>query len=122
MSITSILIEIPYWYFLMLILFSLYYSIRGIMEQKFINANSPLNWLQKLMIFYVQEFLFKFILTASGFLSLFVANHIFSSLKSINDIGAGTAILLIFLIVWGLTGITGYLTFLLVSGKFPAIK
>ena len=122
MSFTNILIEMPSWYLIMLILFSLYYSIRGIMEQIFINANSPLSWFQKFMIFYVQEFLFKFILTVSGFLSLFIANHIFSSLKSINDIGAGTAILLIFLIVWGLTGISGYLTFLILSGKFPTIK
>jgi hypothetical protein len=122
MSITNILIEMPSWYLIMLIVFSLYYSIRGIMEQTFINANSPLSWLQKFLIFYVQEFLFKFIITVSGFLALFIANHIFLSLKSINDIGAGTAILLIFMIIWGITGISGYLTFLIVSGKFPAIK
>ena len=122
MSIAEILVEMPPWYLLMLILLSLYYSIRGIMEQKFINADSPLSRYQKLMIFYIQEFLFKFILTASGFIALFIANYIFSSLKSINDIGAGTAILLIFLIFWGITGISGYLPFLILSGKFPAIK
>lgn len=122
MAIAEIVMNMPPWYFLMLILFSLYYAIRGIMEQKFVNAESPLGLIQKFMIFYVQEFLFKVILTASGFMALFIANYIFSSLKSLNDIGTGTAILLIFLIVWGITGVSGYLTFLIVSGKFPAIK
>ena len=122
MSIADIIMKMPPWYLLMLILFSLYYAIRGIMEQKFINADSPLSQIQKLIIWYVQEFLFKVILTASGFMALFIAYYIFSSLKSVNDIGAGTAILLIFLIVWGITGISGYLTFLIVSGKFPTLK
>jgi len=66
--------------------------------------------------------LFKVVFTVSGFMALFIANYIFSSLKSVNDIGAGTAILLIFLIIWGITGVSGYLTFLIVSGKFPTLK
>jgi hypothetical protein len=41
--------------------------------------------------------------------------------KSINEIGVGTAIILIFLIIWGISGISGYLTYLIVSGKFPII-
>jgi hypothetical protein len=92
------------------------------MEQKIIYAAGPLSQAQKVIISYIQEFLFKVVFTVSGFMALFIANYIFSSLKSVNDIGAGTAILLIFLIIWGITGVSGYLTFLIVSGKFPRLK
>ena len=122
MSIADIIMKMPCWYLLMLILFSLYYAIRGIMEQKINYAAGPLSQAQKVIISYVQEFLFKVVFTVSAFMALFIANYIFSSLKSVNDIGAGTAILLIFLIIWGITGVSGYLTFLIVSGKFPTLK
>lgn len=122
MSIADIIMKMPCWYLLMLILFSLYYAIRGIMEQKIIHAAGTLSQVQKVIISYIQEFLFKVVFTVSGFIALFIANYIFSSLKSVHDIGAGTAILLIFLIIWGITGVSGYLTFLIVSGKFPTPK
>lgn len=110
----------PCWYILSLIFLSLYYSIRGVMEQYNKHKdNNKLNQYQKIFVHYIQDFLFKAIVTVSGFISLFVANYIFSSLKSINDIGTGTAVLLIFLIIWGICGISGYLTFLIVRGKFP---
>jgi membrane-bound ClpP family serine protease len=73
----------------------------------------------KVIYSYIQEILFKFIFTVSGFVALLVANYIFSSLKSISDIGVGTAIILVFLIIWGISGVSGYLTFLIVYGKFP---
>ena len=41
MSIADIIMKMPCWYLLMLILFSLYYAIRGIMEQKIIYAAGP---------------------------------------------------------------------------------
>lgn len=122
MSIVDIIMNMPWWYLVALILFSLYYAIRGIIEQRFINANGPLTNVQTIFYAYIQEFLFKVIVTASGFVALLIANYIFSSLESLNDIGAGTAIVLIFLIFWGITGISGYLSHLIVSGKFPAFK
>lgn len=122
MSMADIIMEMPWWYLIILILFSLYYAIRGIMEQKIIYAKSSLSQAQKVIYSYIQEFLFKVVFTASGFMALYTANYIFSSVKSVNEIGAGTAILLIFLIIWGITGVSGYLTFLIVSGKFPTLK
>jgi len=75
----------------------------------------------KVIYAYIQEILFKIIFTVSGFIALLIVNYIFSSVKSINEIGVGTAIILIFLIIWGISGISGYLTYLIVSGKFPII-
>jgi hypothetical protein len=122
MSIVDIIMTMPWWYLLILIVFSLYYATRGIMEQMVSHAEGPYNTVQKVIIAYVQEFLFKVIFTASGFMALFIANYIFLSLKSFNEIGAGTAILLIFLFIWGISGVSGYLTFLIVSGRFPTLK
>jgi hypothetical protein len=130
---SNIIKEMPCWYISALILFSLYYSIRGVMEQynkykpkdtdkEEDKAKKDLTQFYKIFVHYIQEFLFKFIVTISSFISLLVVNHIFSSLESINDISAGTAIFLIFLIIWGICGISGYLTFLIVRGKFPGSK
>jgi len=124
MSIVDILVKMPLWYVLILIIFSLYYAIRGIMDLKVTirESGKELSKTEKWIIHYVQEFLFKFIVTISSFMALFTANYIFSSLKSVNDVGAGTAVLLIFLIVWGICGVSGYLTLLIVLGRLPFTK
>ncbi|MCK4423167.1 MAG: hypothetical protein KAV18_03770 [Candidatus Omnitrophica bacterium] len=122
MSIIDILMKMPWWYVLIIIVFSLYYAIRGIMDLKIRESGNTLSKTEKWVIHYIQEFLFKVIVTMSSFVALSTANYIFSSLKSVNDIGAGTAVLLIFLIIWGICGISGYLTFLIVSRRFPAMK
>ena len=122
MSITEIILKMPCWYLLIMIIFSLYYSIRGVLEWTVIGDHKIFNSLPKRVIYYyIQEILFKCIFTASSFIALLIVNYIFSTVKSINEIGVGTAIILIFLISWGVSGISGYLTYLIVSGRFPAI-
>ena len=125
MTICDIVMKMPCYYKLIIVVFSLYYAIRGIIEQKAADAKNyyknvkKYNKTQKVIVVYIQEILFKVIITASSFVALFIANYIFSSFKSFNDIGAGTAALLIFLIAWGTIGVIGYLTHIIVSGKFP---
>ena len=123
MSITDIILKMPWWYFLIMILFSLFYAIRGLMsEMKKYAKDESLSRAFKVIYAYIQEILFKLIFTASSFIALLMVNYIFSTVKSINEIGVGTAILLIFLIIWGISGISGYLTLLVVSGKLPGIS
>ncbi len=122
MPICEFLSAMPWWYYVTLILFSMYYAIRGVVFEIASYAKAPYSKAQKVIIFYIQEVLFKIIFTASAFLSLAIAYHMFSSLKSLNDISAGTAVLLVFLFVWGITGLSGYLTGLILSGKFPGLK
>ena len=114
--------KMPWWYLLIIAVFTLYYTIRGIIEQVLLHGEKKVRLTIKVILFYIQEFLFKVIFTISAFIALFTANYIFSSLKSVNDIGAGTAVLLIFLIIWGISGASGYLTLLIVSGKLPGMK
>jgi len=122
MSICELLSAMPWWYYVALILFTLYYAIRGVVWEIITYREAPFSKAQKVIIFYIQEFLFKIIFTASAFLSLAIAYKILSSLKSLNDISAGTAVLLVFLFVWGIIGLSGYLTGLILAGKFPGIK
>ncbi len=112
----------PCWYYVPMIVLSLYYAIRGLMEQMHKHSRQHnLSKAYKVIVVYIQEMLFKIIFTASGFIALFTANYIFSMVTSINEIGVGTAILLIFLVIWGITGISGYLTYLVVRGRLPGL-
>jgi hypothetical protein len=122
MQISELLSTMPWWYYVAMFLFSLYFAIRGVMYESLNYAKAPLNKKQKVIIFYVQEIIFKIVFTVSSFYALAIAYHIYSSLKSLNDISAGTAVLLVFLFVWGVIGLSGYLTGLILAGKFPGLK
>ena len=123
MFILNVITKIPCWYIFIAIFFSLYYAIRSIMEQIVMSKDSLFKtYIQKLVIIYIQEFLFKFIITMSSFFALIIANFILSALSSVNDISSGTAFLLIFFISWGIIGVSGYLTLYIASGKFPVSK
>jgi hypothetical protein len=125
MSMLDLIGKMPFWYFLVMVLFSLFYAVRGVMAEMqhyATNKQKEYSLAFKIVYSYIQEILFKIIFTASGFIALLIANYIFSPVKSINEIGAGMALLLIFLIIWGVTGVSGYLTLLIVSGRFPSIK
>jgi hypothetical protein len=123
MSMMDLILKMPFWYFGIMILFCSFYAVRGVMaEMKKLANDKGHSRAFKLIYFYLQEIFFKVIFTASGFFALLMANYIFASVKSINEIGAGTAILLIFFIIWGVAGASGYLTLLIVSGRFPLIK
>jgi hypothetical protein len=136
MSITDVIMNMPFWYFLSMILISLFHAIRALMEQMRMHADAEVQRLRqpknqrlpqaskafKVIYSYIQEILFKIIISASGFIALLIVNYIFSSVKCFNEIGVGTVIFLIFLIFWGIVGISGYLTHLIVSGKLPYSK
>ena len=122
MCIYDIICTMPRWYLLIIVIFSLFYAIRGVMEKQLLLAGKTLSRTQRVMIEYIQEFLFKVIFTVSGFLALFIADRIFAALGSLRDISAGTAVILVFLFIWGVLGVSGYLTFLIIRGKFPASK
>jgi quinol-cytochrome oxidoreductase complex cytochrome b subunit len=116
----------PWWYDLITILFSLYYGIREIKVRNCFsegtNKNHIPKW-QRVSLYHLHDIVVQVIYTISGFVALFIANYIlFSSLDTFSDITVGTAILLIFLIFWGTTGVSGYLPYLIVSGKLTASK
>jgi hypothetical protein len=118
MLLSDIISVPPYWYIFVTFIFAIYFSYRGIWEWVDI-ADQSWSWWKKLIRLYIQEFIFKFIITISSFGGLFVGYRILLSIKSLGEIGTGTAALLIFLFVWGIIGVCGYLTHIIASGKFP---
>jgi len=126
----SIISAMPCWYVLIIILFSLCYGIREIVDRtKRLSGDEVKNpdkviipmW-HKIIIFYSRDFLSVVVCTISAFVALFIVNYILSSLESLNDISVGTTILLMFFTFWGITGASGYLQYIIVAGKFPGIS
>ncbi len=113
MSIIDIILKMPCLYIATMIVLTLYYAIRGVLYiKKLGNAD--------VFIDYIQEVLFKVIITISSFISLYLSIYILSMQKEpFNEISAGTAALIIFLFMWGIIGISGYLTHLITVGKLP---
>ena len=121
-SMLDIFNTMPCWYVILIVIFSFYYSTRGWVEKTVClrDLGSKYTAFEKIYIFYIQEFLFKLIITISSFISLFMAIKIFV-LVNFNDIDTGPSILLIFLFLWGIIGVSGYLTHLIMIGKLPSI-
>ena len=129
MSISNIILNMPWWYYLIMFIFTAYYAYRGVryfkvfgvpLSQTEYYKGPTLSLKDKVIIEYIQEILFKVIITISSFISLYVAVYILSLQKApFNEISAGTAALLIFLIIWGIIGISGYLTAFIAAGKIP---
>jgi len=119
MSVIDILLKMPCLYIATMIVFTLYYTIRGVLYFK-VFGTTGLSRTEKVIIEYIQEVLFKVIITISSFISLYISIYILSLQKEpFNEISAGTAALIIFLFIWGIIGISGYLTHLITVGKLP---
>lgn len=122
MTLSIILKSIPCWYWSISIVIACFYSVRDVIEQRRIirkNDLESITWYERYFIFYVQGILFKFIATMSGFISLYMFSYIFPEPDELKDISSGMSVLLIFLLVWGITGVTGYLTLFISRGKIP---
>lgn len=121
MSFVGFIMKIPSWYWVLTFIFSAYYAYRDVLDHKtgICAARKDLTRHEKLVIYYIQGILFKVIITVSSFISLFIFKNIFLSFKSFNEINAGTAVLLVFLFLWGIIGACGYLTLFIASGKVP---
>lgn len=65
----------------------------------------------------IHQGIFHFSATLSGFIALAISYKIFNSfeVKSLSNISAGSAGLLIFLYIWGTVGVSGWLTNVIVN-------
>ena len=120
------LVDIPWWYYLLAALLSLYYAYRGYMGNKFVideksssnePGHGPKRWQYKL-VYSVNDVIFHFICSIAGFYSMAEVYYIFKN----HDLTAGNSIILIFLILFGIIGITGQWPQLILRGKLPWIK
>src|SRR5207244_6118628 len=121
----------PTWYFVSAIIFSCYYAYRGYvgnwiaMAQR--NETIPVGkrkfakW-EIISVFCIHDMFFHFICSLAGFLALLVANNIYESSASTQNLDAGRSILLAFSFLFGVIGVTGQLPPLIQLGKLPGLK
>jgi hypothetical protein len=110
---------------------TVYQSYRGFMFQWIFakereSTDSPdqrkqITWTrtQKVILLSMADMLFYLITTLLGFVSLFVSYYILTHLPSLSEVSPGLAALLIFLIVFGVLGVSAQLPYLIQQGKFP---
>ncbi|MGO9138146.1 MAG: hypothetical protein ACLQBC_10830 [Syntrophales bacterium] len=119
--IIDYIVNMPCWYKVITIVFSLYYATRGVMYHFHIKTKysdrTEYEIIFRVIIDYIQEVLFKVIITVSSFVALYVDYCILLKIESPSNIDAGTGIIIIFLFMWGVIGASGYLTHLITMGK-----
>ena len=114
--------DMPYWYIILAILLSVYQAYRGFTFQwKFANKETY-SKAERVLLLCLADMISYFLLTLVGFISLFIAYHVYSQVSGFSELQVGSALLLIFLILFGILGITGQLLSLLQQGKFPGIN
>ena len=112
----------PNWFWFFAIVFSLYFGIRSLIIQKHDligNKDNDNTWTKKERIFvnYIQSFIFNTLSSLFGWVSLYAISNISKNIDDATKIEAGTGIILIFLVLFSLVGITGTLPQAIVKGK-----
>lgn len=123
--------QIPCWYILIGIIWSIYQGVRGAIEHRLnyeaqfyndSNQNSKIQkpkwkrW-EKWVILYVHDFAFRFICTISGFVALYLAYTLAGD--KMQGITSGASVLIVFLFLIGIIGIGGQLHYVILMGKLP---
>lgn len=119
----------PWWYYFLAISLSLYYAYRGFIGNKilFEQKNSAketthkVNKWEYISVYCIGDAIFHLMSSIAGFLSIAIAYHIFLSIDFKKGLETGNAILFVFLLLFGIVGITGQLPALIQQGKLPWI-
>jgi len=79
---------------------------------------------QRVILLCIADMVFYVVCKASGFLALFLAVELSTRLRDPSQIALGTSVLLVFLVVYGILGVTAHLPRLIQQGKLllPGVK
>lgn len=111
--------DVPCWYLIFSILVSGYQAYRGFMFQLILADKEKWTMPQRVILLCFSDTIFYLFCTIAGFVSFFVVYRIFLKVSVLSQLQVGSALLLIFLILFGILGVTGQLPHLLQQGKFP---
>jgi hypothetical protein len=114
----NMLKEVPCWLWYIAVLLSLYQGIRGAVEQSLNPTIQGWNTWQKWFVLYSHEFIFRFICSMAGFVSLYVAYFVVNY-EGITNLSASTSALTGFLFLVGFIGVGGQLHYAVLFGKLP---
>ena len=113
-------------------LFTLYYGVRAVVNQHHKVGDENIQrkkqglveWtkLEKLVVHYIQDAIFNMTCCLAGFAALYVEVKIFDGIPNFTEINTGTAIVLGFLSLVAVLGISGALPFTLLMGKIFGTK
>jgi hypothetical protein len=96
---------------------TLYQGYRGFMFQWLLADKERWTRPQRVVLLCIADAIFYVVCTASGFVSLFLAVELSTQLRNLSEIALGTSVLLIFLAVYGILGVTAQLPTLIQQGK-----
>ena len=109
------------------VMVSVYYGVRGIVievrdakvEDAELVKQGKLPWClwQRVFVHYVHTFILNTFCCLAGFLAMSVAGQVYEQAGSVRQLESGTAILLGFLALVAITGITGILPEILYRGR-----
>ena len=101
-----------------------YQGSRGFMFQCLLADKERWTKPQRIILLCIADMVFYVVCTASGFLALFLAVELSARLKDPAEIALGTSVLLVFLAVYGILGVTGQLPSLIQQGRLlpPGVK
>lgn len=96
---------------------TVYQGYRGFMFQWLLADKQRWTKAERVILLCIADMVFYVVCTASGFLALFLAVELSARLKNPSEIALGTSVLLVFLAVYGILGVTGQLPSLIQQGK-----
>jgi hypothetical protein len=112
---------IPSWYVVIALVWAAYQGIRGIVETRFNNRGNELKQWQKVIVFDIHDFAFRFVCTVAGFVSLYTAYNLMREVD-IRNISPGAAVVLGLSFLIGVMGVGGQLHFAVLMGRLPSAK
>ncbi len=107
-------------YLLLAFLISCYQAYRGFMFQRLPIRDgwlANLSNFQKIILLCLADAILYFVSTASGFLALFYGYRLATQIDDFSSVELGTSVLLVFLAIYGILGVTGQLPHLMAQGK-----
>jgi hypothetical protein len=127
---------IPWCYIVVTVLVSLYHGYRGYVNQRTTaqghqnltertppQSGIPDKWYwspaEVLVVRCLYDALFYAFCSVAGFAALWLAGYVLNTIPDLRDIPGGTSAFLVFLVVLGLLGVSGQLSYLIQLGKLP---
>ena len=126
MGIIDLVFGYPRGFWLLAILLSAYYGIRGWVYQTIYrdekNKVAPTPTWKRVVVWYVQDAIYNFICSMAGFIALFLLIRAHDTLNDWYGIEIGTATYLVFLTLLAVLGTSGVLPRMFGRGSFVGRK